>query len=143
MALAQIADILGGERVLGKKIQNRMDMVELSRLGVSKNVVNNLANYLALSPKQLAFVLTVSERTLQRYDNVKHFNPFISERVLQVAEVTAKGTEVFRDKAKFIDWLHNPIRAFGDHKPFELLNSTFGSEMVLQELGRIEHGVFL
>lgn len=142
MGLAQAADILGGESVLGKKIQNRMDMIELSRLGISKVAVNNLASFLALSSKQLADVLPVSERTLQRYRSTKNFNCYVSERVLQIAEVTAKGTEVFGDKSKYIQWMHSPIRAFDDRTPFEMLNSTFGADMVLQELGRIEHGVF-
>jgi len=142
MALTHVAEILGGERVLGKRIRNRMDMIELSKSGVSKGAATNLAEYLTLSAKQLSTVLMVSERTLQRYRSTKHFNPFVSERVLQIAEVTAKGTEVFGDKTKFIQWVHSPIRAFDDRTPFEMLNSAFGAEMVLQELGRIEHGVF-
>ena len=142
MQLTLIEDILGGEEILGQKLENKMDLVELSRIGVTKTAVSNLAKYLMLSWKQLAELLPVTERTLQRYGDQKSFNPTVSEQVLHIAEVTAKGTEVFEDKAKFIIWLNIPHKAFSNKTPLALLNSSFGAELVMEELGRIEFGVY-
>jgi putative toxin-antitoxin system antitoxin component (TIGR02293 family) len=61
---------------------------------------------------------------------------------LLIAEVAARGSEVFEDKEKFIGWLNMPSVAFAQKTPLSLLNSKFGVDMVLDELGRIEHGVF-
>ncbi len=142
MQLTLVEDILGGEEIIGQKLENKMDLIELSKVGLTKTAVSNLAEYLTLSWKQLADLLPVTERTLQRYSNQKNLNPTVSEQVLHIAEVTAKGTEVFEDKAKFILWLHIPHKAFSNKTPLALLSSGFGAELVLQELGRIEFGVY-
>jgi len=142
MQLAQVGEILGGEKILGKKLESKMDLVELGSIGVTKNAVSHLANYLSLSWKQVADLLPVTERTLQRYTSHQHFNPAVSEQVLHIAEVLAKGTEVFQEKRKLLLWLNTPHKVFSGNTPFAMLCSRFGTELVLEELGRIEFGVY-
>ena len=142
MEISGVAEVLGGERVLRKKIQSRMDLVELSNKGVTKNALRHLAKFLSFTMSQMAALLPVTERTIQRYAPRKHFNRVVSEQILQIAEVAAKGAEVFEDRDKFLSWIDHPNRALADKTPLSLLNSRFGAEMVLDELGRIEHGVF-
>jgi len=38
--------------------------------------------------------------------------------------------------------MNHPNKALNNKTPMSLLNSKFGTNMVLDELGRIEHGVF-
>ena len=142
MQLSQIGAILGGEKTLGTKITNKMDMVELGSKGITKNAVSHLAAYLSLSWKQIADILPVTERTLQRYTPEQHLNPVVSEQVLHIAEVLARGDEVFQHREHFLKWLNTPHRAFSGNTPFSLLGSRFGSELVLEELGRMEYGVY-
>ena len=142
MQLAQVGDILGGEKILGKKLVNKMDLVELGSRGITKTAISNLANYLSLSSKQVADLLPVTERTLQRYSPRQHFNQAVSEQVIHIAEVLAKGTEIFKEKSKLLLWLNTPHKVFSGNTPFSLLGSRFGSELVLEELGRIEFGVY-
>ncbi|PIV83799.1 MAG: antitoxin [Nitrospirae bacterium CG_4_10_14_3_um_filter_53_41] len=142
MDAASVIDILGGTKVLEKKILTRLDMVELGGTGLPKKALLNLAKYLGISTGRMADLLPISERTLQRYAPKKHFDRIVSEQILRIAEVAARGTNVFGDKAKFIKWLESESKALGDKTPVSLLVSSFGVEMVLDELGRIEHGVF-
>ena len=142
MELSGVADVLGGEKVLRKKIQSRMDLIELSNKGLTKNALRHLAKFLSFTMSQMAALLPVTERTIQRYAPRKHFNRVVSEQILQIAEVAARGAEVFEDRDKFLAWMDHPNRALADKTPLSLLNSRFGAEMVLDELGRIEHGVF-
>jgi len=142
MQLAQVGKILGGDKILGKKLENKMDLVELGSIGVTKNAVSHLANYLSLSLKQIADLLPVTERTLHRYTSDQHFNPAVSEQVLHIAEILAKGTEVFQEKRKLLLWLNTPHKVFSGNTPFAMLSSRFGTELVLEELGRIEFGVY-
>jgi putative toxin-antitoxin system antitoxin component (TIGR02293 family) len=118
-----------------------MDFVELSNRGVTKEALLRLADYLGVSLHQLAEVLPVTERTIQRYALKKHFNRVVSEQILQLAEIAARGSEVFGDRNAFLDWMKTPSRALADKTPLSLLQSKYGAEMVLDELGRIEHGV--
>lgn len=142
MELSGVTDVLGGEKVLRKKIQSRMDLIELSNKGLTKNALRHLAKFLSFTMSQMAALLPVTERTIQRYAPRKHFNRVVSEQILQIAEVAARGAEVFEDRDKFLAWMDHPNRALADKTPLSLLNSRFGAEMVLDELGRIEHGVF-
>ena len=119
-----------------------MDLIELSKIGVTKNALAHLANFMSFSVRQMADFLPVTERTIQRYGPDAHFNRVVSEQILQIAEVVAKGTEAFEDTAKFLSWMNHPNKALASKTPSSLLSSRFGIEMVLDELGRMEHGVF-
>jgi putative toxin-antitoxin system antitoxin component (TIGR02293 family) len=141
MRVSGITKVLGGEKVLRKKIRNRMDMIELSKRGISKNALAHLANYLSFTLNQMADLLPVSERTIQRCSSGDQFNSVVSEQILQIAEVAARGKEVFEDKNKFLSWMNHPNKTLDNKTPASLLSSRFGIEMVLDELGRLEHGV--
>ena len=141
MSLAGVAEVLGGEKVLRQRIRNRMDLIDLSRKGLPKEALVRLAHFLACTIHDVADLLPVTERTLQRYTSQQLLNRIVSEHILQLAEVAAKGAEVFADRAAFLAWLHQPSTALANHTPLSLLNSRFGAEMVLDELGRLEHGV--
>ncbi len=140
--LPEISKILGGKRVLRKEIHTAFDVIELGHRGVPKGALKNLASFLRLSTGQIAELLSVSERTLQRYDDVTLFNRAVSEQILHVAEVAARGVEVFEDRDRFLAWLNQPSVALAHEAPINLLKSRFGADMVLQELGRMAHGVF-
>ncbi len=140
--MAGIAEVLGGKKTLRRKPYNRFDLMEMSKKGITKEALKHLAEYLSLSTGQLADLLPVSKRTILRYTAKKLFNRMVSEQILQIAEVVAKGTEAFGDKGKFISWMHSPSKALANQTPLSLLSSRFGTEMVLDELGRIEYGVY-
>ncbi len=141
MELAQISRILGGRKVLHMRINERQDLIELSNHGVTKRALLNLTKYLCFTLNQISELLPISERTVQRYARSKHFNPSISEQILQIAEVAAKGVDVFENKDDFLAWMKQRNVALGKKTPISLLRSRFGAQMVLDEIGRIEHGV--
>lgn len=57
------------------------------------------------------------------------------------AEIAARGIEVFEDRVKFISWMNQPNQAFANKTPMSMLNSKRGLDVILDELGRIEHGI--
>ena len=142
MELVAVEKILGGKKILHKQIKNRMDLIELSRIGISKNALLHLAKYLNITMHQIADCLSIAERTVQRYSPETRFKRVVSEQILHIAEVAAKGSEVFQGREKFLKWLNFPNKALGEKTPISLLDSTFGADMIMEELGRIEHGLF-
>jgi putative toxin-antitoxin system antitoxin component (TIGR02293 family) len=141
MQLSNIERVLGGEKVLRMRIQRRQDLIALGYRGVTKGALLNLAKFLSFPIDQMAELLPVSGRTIQRYSRSQHFNRAVSEQILQIAEVVAKGVEVFEDRERFLAWMQQSNVALGNKTPRSLLSSRFGTQMVLDELGRIEHGV--
>ena len=142
MEIANICTILGGKKVLKHDLKSSMDFVELSKKGVPKAALLNLAKYTGYTLKQMASLLPVTERTLQRYTRNQTFNRALSEQIIEIAHVVDRGVHVFGSKEKFIEWMNARSPALADLRPFDLLASRFGTDMILDELGRIEHGVF-
>ena len=89
-----------------------------------------------------AAFLQISTRTFQRYKKEdRSFEPIYSERILQIMITYLKGVDVFGDSALFYTWLNTESIALGGKKPISFLSSTFGINMLSDELIRIEHGV--
>ncbi|RYE19217.1 MAG: DUF2384 domain-containing protein, partial [Sphingobacteriaceae bacterium] len=62
---------------------------------------------------------------------------------MDMAEVTNLGLDVFGEMNKFKLWLDTPNFALGNRKPIELLNDSYGKEMVIAELTRINYGILV
>jgi putative toxin-antitoxin system antitoxin component (TIGR02293 family) len=58
-----------------------------------------------------------------------------------MAEVTTVGMDVFADVDKFKLWLNTPNYSLGNLKPIELLKDSYGKELVIGELTRINYGI--
>ena len=142
MEYSTIRKILGGYKNI-PLLKNDFDIIKLSQTGLTKKSLQAFSRYSNIPMLQLHDFLPLSFRTIQRYKSTDHFNPRISEQVIQMAEVFARGEEVFENKEKFFSWLNFPHSAFDTKKPISLLSSIKGREMVMNELGRIEHGVYI
>ena len=141
MTISSVTQLLGGKKTLGREVRTRMDLIDLSQKGVSKEALLYLSKFMGLPVGQMAALLPVTERTIQRYAPKEHFDRVVSENILHLAEVAARGLEVFEDHDRFKAWIDQPSTALGGRSPKSLLASRFGIDMVLDELTRIEHGV--
>ncbi len=118
------------------------DLLEIARRGVLFDEFLELYEQGPFTLAQWAGILSVSGRSLQRYQKSGHrFSTPESEKILKVAHVIYKGREVFGDKGTFYRWLARPSSALGSQPPESFFDSIMGLDMVLDELGRIEHGI--
>lgn len=118
------------------------NLISIVRKGIKFSIFNKLVNDGPFTMKDWANYLNLSERTLQRYRKEKKvFEPFQSEKIIRLAILQKKGIELFGDIDKFNQWMEASIVALGGVKPKELLDSSFGVELLKDQLGRIEHGV--
>lgn len=86
--------------------------------------------------------LHVSTKTLSRYQKEsKTFDALQSERILQIEMLHQRGEEVFGSKENFAIWLAAENLALGKRVPKDLLKNSFGIQLLMDELTRIEHGV--
>lgn len=141
MILEEVENLLGGHKNLSVKLRSRMDLVDLAHKGVNKTALNYLVKYLDISQKRMASILKITPKTIQARKSKDHFPINISEQILRIAEVAARGLEVFGDDTKFRMWLNAPNVALGKKIPLDLLDTNYGTDLVLDLLGRIEHGV--
>jgi putative toxin-antitoxin system antitoxin component (TIGR02293 family) len=131
-------------------LSNKMLMISAIQSGISYNLFSLIKDITPFTEGDWAEFLNISTKTLQRYKQPPRrtsesfrFKPIQSEKIIELAEVTKVGKEVFGSMEKFKLWLDTPNFALGNMKPMELLKDSYGKEMVIGELTRIEHGIFV
>ena len=139
---AQLTAILGGKSVIKHKISSEMDLIKVTREGLPKRTVSALAKKLNISMERLSDLLHISHRTLQRKAPADHLSVHVSEQILAIAEVIRRGLEVIGDDERLVLWLHSDLRSLEFKKPIDLMDTSIGTQMLLDILGRIEHGVY-
>ncbi|SRR5690554_4259097 len=124
--------------------QDKMLIIQAIKRGISFQIFNQIKSFTPFSDSDWAEYLDISPKTLQRYrdDNNFHFKSIHTEKIIEIAEVTNFGIAVFGSSEKYYTWLNIDSFALRGYKPLELLRDSYGKEMVMAELNRIEHGIF-
>ena len=121
---------------------NRILLTMVIREGVPYSFFSLIQNATPFSENDWAVFLDISTKSLQRYkQTLKPFRRIQSEKIIEMAEVTSVGVDVFGDMDKFKLWLDTPNFALGDLKPMSLLFDSYGKDLILTELTRINHGI--
>ena len=130
------------EEPVAYQLSGGLQFIELARKGVLKKAVLNLVAQSGFTFKTIAGLLPVSERTLQRYADTERLSPEVSEHVILFAQVLFRAEEVLGTKEKAKTWLETPQLAMGNKTPISFLDTSFGAQFIMDELGRLEQGVF-
>ena len=133
-------NLLGSSK--SAQLANDFDIIKLARQGFPKRVLLSLAKKISLNIQELANILHISERTLQRYDDDAIIKTEYAEKAVELARLYTRGEEVFGSMDKFKIWVKTPGHVFKGEAPVTILDTSAGFDMVFKELGRIEHGIF-
>ncbi|RUM61913.1 MAG: antitoxin of toxin-antitoxin stability system, partial [Sulfurimonas sp.] len=89
--------------------------------------------------KEFIHILPASLSSMQKK---KVYSKETSERIYELARLFGLGYEVFDSKDDFKNWLFTPSKALGNKKPYDLLDSSLGFQMVENEIVRIQYNVY-
>lgn len=131
-----------GAEASAKKITNKTDFITFIREGVPKASLDKLIEVTGFSPTEMAHILHTTDRTLRRYTAKQKLNAEQSERLIELAKLYARGEEVFNNLEQFKLWMSTPVYALGNKQPQTYLDTSMGIELLMDELGRIEYGIF-
>jgi len=116
--------------------------IDMVRKGIKFSLFSKFALSIPFTQSDWSSFLHISERTLLRYQKEQGtFAAPQSERILEIALLYNKGKEVFGDAEIFNLWLDAKNLALGGIKPKSLFDSTFGINLLKDELIKIEYGV--
>jgi len=132
--------VLGGTKTAAAS--SDFDIIKLARQGFPKKALLALAKKISLNIQELANILHISERTLQRYEDDAIIKTEYAEKAVELARLYTRGEEVFGSMDKFKQWVKAPSLVFKGEAPVTILDTSAGFDMVFKELGRIEHGIF-
>ena len=124
------------------KGNSRHVYIDIIKKGLETKSVSAFIEHSGLTKKHVSIFIHVSARTLQRNDPNKRLNINSSERLLELTRLYYMGIEVFENTTKFNQWLQRPNLALGKKPPIELLDTNIGLDLVMDELIRIDYGVF-
>lgn len=121
---------------------DKMLIIRVIQKGIPYSIFDKICERSPFSIEYWSEALHLSSKSLHRYSQArKIFNPIHTEKIIELAEVTEFGKKIFENNEKFKLWLETPNFALGNLKPMDLLKNSYGKEMVIAELGRIEHGI--
>lgn len=117
----------------------KMELIDRIREGVKKADWKQLIEHLESTEKEFEHILPASISSMQKK---LVYSKETSERIYELASLFGLGYDVFDSKEDFKRWLMAPSRTLGNKIPFELLDSSFGFEMVENEIVRIQYNVY-
>ena len=137
MSDSQITELLGGKKILGKP----KDLSDLAEEGLPKQALIFFMQKSNFDERRLFSYLDVTKRTLANYKPKERLRLYISDRLIHLAELYAKGKELFNSLESFNEWLNRPSIDLTGEKPIDLVQTRTGINEILRVLGRIEHGI--
>jgi uncharacterized protein (DUF2384 family) len=159
----QVADLLGGERVLGASVKSNLDLARATRQGLPAETAVQLVEAILLREPDVdaeAIGLPAMGPLGALIDSLRHaanrqktgdanadasparLTPEQSDMVIRTARTLAKAIDILGDRDKAAHWLTAPNRALGGEIPITLLDTSAGAHEVAALLDRIEYGVY-
>lgn len=128
---------------LKKTVRTTLEFMPAIRKGLPATSLDSVSKQMALPVSDMVEALGLAKRTIaRRRQDRQALTAEESERVVRLARVLAEATEVLGSREKARRWLQKPSRALNGEAPLHLLDTDIGASAVLQELGRIDYGVF-
>jgi putative toxin-antitoxin system antitoxin component (TIGR02293 family) len=142
MTAAAIANVLGGQKALKKRVGSDDDLVLLVRNGLPIAAFSSLAEKWPFKKAELAKAVGMSSRTLtRRISSHSRMSTAESDRTVRLARLLAFTNDIFGDRDKAAQWLKTPNVVLGK-PPIELLDTDSGIRSVETILGRIAWGIY-
>jgi putative toxin-antitoxin system antitoxin component (TIGR02293 family) len=144
--LQKVAALLGGTRVLSRRLTSALDAHELLLHGLPASAIDHLVGSLLVIGKteSLEKAVGMSLRTWQRRKDAptKPLSQEQSGRAWKFAEILSKATDVLGTQAEAEQWLERPAIGLDQRRPIDLLGTPAGVELVEDYLERLEYGIY-
>jgi putative toxin-antitoxin system antitoxin component (TIGR02293 family) len=122
--------------------RNILSLIEFIRKGINFRIFTEFANKSPFNLNEWSSFLHISQRTMQRYQREKKtLDALQSEKFMEIVLLYKKGIEVMGTQEQFDSWLETENLALGKAKPKSLLDSTFGINLLKDELNRLQYGI--
>jgi putative toxin-antitoxin system antitoxin component (TIGR02293 family) len=111
------------------------------RKGYTPEALSALAHSLGASDADWPAILGVSRRTIQRaFQRHDNLDVHVSDRIARIQRVYDLASSILGDTQKARLWLTRPNRVLEGQVPLRLLDTDAGTQLVEDELRRIEFG---
>ena len=138
----QIADVLGGRQVLGRRVKSMRELDDIVREGMPKTALDTLiARISAISYRDMAVKLRNKIVPRATYQRVDRFNLQVSETTERIARLYAMALSVFEDQAAATRFMMSGHPELGGQAPFDVALTEIGGREVEEIIERGLHGL--
>lgn len=129
-----------GYRFRNFDLSNLSSIVSTARKGIRTKVFYDFAQTIKIPEKNLASILNLSSRTISNHHaEEKVLKPIYSEHLLKLINLYEKGETIFGNIDEFNYWLRKPFR-IKKIIPFDLLDTSGGVDLIINELDKLAQG---
>ncbi|CAN5399016.1 hypothetical protein BH20BAC1_BH20BAC1_13010 [soil metagenome] len=139
-----MANIKNSDSILAKyesSFSNDIALITHSKKGLRPQAVYD---FIALTQFPITNIEKTLNKTLKTFSSYKKnqtsLDPVISEKLLKIFSLYAKGQVVFGNIEELNKWMERPAFGLGNLIPRELLDTITGIDLIVEELTRIAHG---
>ena len=118
------------------------ELIDEISSGLPARLARDLTKLLHVTLDDMAGLLRVNPRTLQRRLDDGSLNLPESERLWELSHLFFRAVDVLESESAAIHWFKNPIQALGWATPLAYARTVVGLRELGNILGRIEHGVY-
>jgi putative toxin-antitoxin system antitoxin component (TIGR02293 family) len=136
----EIADVMGGTAILGRRIRSVGDLEQVISHGLPKRALRLTAERISTSAGDARRVMfrVVPEATFKRRTRLSAAE---SERTERLARVIAAAEYVWDDRQDAREWLTKPHPELSKRTPFESAMTELGARRVEDLLDRLFYGI--
>lgn len=126
--------------LLGVSAPDQRTAIDRLLDGLPASGWQRLATAVNLSDQQLADAVRISISTLTRRKKEGRFTPEESDRLLRLAELVARASEVFTSRERVHAWFTTPNQQLGGSAPLDYSRTSIGAAEVHRVLERVLDG---
>ena len=134
----------GYAQLIGIKASDRLELSKKIQAGFSFSSFVILGRYMGVTDKELAALIQISTRTLNRRQKEGKLKGDESDRLLRFARIFTYTVDLFDgDQEAAQDWLSSEIPALKGATPLEASKTEEGAREVEGLIFGLEHGAFI
>lgn len=133
----KVSEPLAAYGMRSDALDSDIEIIRQARKGVQTSMLWDFLKTIKSSKAEFESLLPYSLKTFSRK---KTLDEAMGERILNIIRVFKKGEELFGDIEIFKRWLNKDNPILGD-KPRNFLTTSTGCQIVIDELGRAQHGI--
>ena len=130
------------ESLLELNVLSQTDLIEAVTSGLPALLAGELARKMEVTMEEMAGLLRLNPRTLQRRVDAGVLSLSESERLWGLSRLFFRAAEVLESEPGAVHWFKNPVQVLGGETPLAYARTAVGLRELENILGRIEHGVY-
>ena len=139
VAVARIAEVMGGSRVLGRRVASWSDLDDAVAAGLPRAALDALVRRVGSPADSIRLKYRIVPKAT--YQRSAHLNPAHSQKAERLARVFAMVEDIWQDETDARQFMNTPHPELNGRTPLEVAMTEVGARQVEEVIERGRHGL--